>query len=114
MIDLKNKNVVITGASGGIGESLVKKFAEYGSNIFLLSRDANKMKTIISKLSKNDNQIIAYYTLDITKDDDVENVFKRIITAKKLDDAAEEHGVSSEDEAEDIIETGLGIRQSND
>jgi ParB/RepB/Spo0J family partition protein len=35
-------------------------------------------------------------------------------TNKKLEDAAEEHGVSPEDEAEDIIETGLGIRQSND
>jgi len=35
-------------------------------------------------------------------------------TAQKLDDAAEEHGVASEDEAEDIIETGLGVRQSND
>ena len=30
---LKNKKVIITGATGGIGNSLVKKFYESGANI---------------------------------------------------------------------------------
>ena len=33
MKDLKNKNVIITGASGGIGNSIVEKLSEFGANI---------------------------------------------------------------------------------
>tara|TARA_Y100000590_G_scaffold372917_1_gene436291 strand:- start:301 stop:1035 length:735 start_codon:yes stop_codon:yes gene_type:complete len=33
MIDFKNKNILITGASGGIGRALVKKFVSLGGNV---------------------------------------------------------------------------------
>ena len=33
MINFKNKNVLITGASGGIGSELVKKFVSLGANV---------------------------------------------------------------------------------
>ena len=36
MIDFKNKNILITGASGGIGEELVKKFVSLGGNVLEL------------------------------------------------------------------------------
>ena len=52
MYNFKNKNVVITGASRGIGESLVKKFSEFGANIFLISRDNTRMKKIVSNIIK--------------------------------------------------------------
>ena len=33
MISFKNKNILITGASGGIGKELVKKFVSLGGNV---------------------------------------------------------------------------------
>ena len=36
MSDLKNKNIIVTGASGGIGNSIVKKLSESKANICLL------------------------------------------------------------------------------
>ncbi len=33
MIDFKNKNILITGASGGIGTELVKKFVKLNGNV---------------------------------------------------------------------------------
>jgi len=33
MINFKNKNILITGASGGIGKELVKKFVSLGGNV---------------------------------------------------------------------------------
>ena len=33
MIDFKNKKILITGASGGIGKELVKKFLSLGGNV---------------------------------------------------------------------------------
>ena len=34
MKDLKNKNIIVTGASGGIGNSIVKKLSEQGCKYF--------------------------------------------------------------------------------
>jgi|TARA_B110000211_G_scaffold222912_1_gene272129 3-oxoacyl-[acyl-carrier protein] reductase len=48
MINLKNKKVIITGATGGIGNSLVKKFYENGSLVFATGTNnekLNKLKT---------------------------------------------------------------------
>ena len=36
-MNLKNKKVIITGATGGIGKSLVKKFSDLGSVILQLA-----------------------------------------------------------------------------
>ena len=33
MNDLKNKNIIVTGATGGIGNSIIKKLDEFGVNI---------------------------------------------------------------------------------
>ena len=33
MNDLKNKNIIVTGASGGIGNSIIKKLNEADANI---------------------------------------------------------------------------------
>ena len=37
MINLKNKKVLITGATGGIGKALVSKFSSLDANILALS-----------------------------------------------------------------------------
>ena len=49
MIDLKNKKILITGATGGIGNGLVKKFHESGCVIFATGTNEDKL----NKLKKN-------------------------------------------------------------
>ena len=46
MISFKNKNVLITGASGGIGNSLVKKFVSLGANVLGTGTKAEKLDLI--------------------------------------------------------------------
>ena len=43
MIDFKNKNILITGASGGIGHELVKKFTSLGGNVMGTVTKAEKL-----------------------------------------------------------------------
>ena len=43
MNDLKDKNIIITGASGGIGNSIVKKLNESGANI--LDRKSTRLNS---------------------------------------------------------------------
>ena len=78
MNDLKNKNIIITGASSGIGSELVKTFSNYKSNIILLSRNIDKMNLLISTIKKNKGQSLKAYKLDVSIEADVINVFKKI------------------------------------
>jgi len=43
MISFKNKNILITGASGGIGKELIKKFSDLGGNIIGTGTKADKL-----------------------------------------------------------------------
>ncbi|RZO49014.1 MAG: SDR family oxidoreductase [Candidatus Pelagibacterales bacterium] len=49
MISFKNKNVLITGASGGIGGELVKKFVSLGANVLGSGTKAEKLNEIKKK-----------------------------------------------------------------
>ena len=51
MISFKNKNVLITGASGGIGNELVKKFITLGANVLATGTKSEKLDTIKKKYS---------------------------------------------------------------
>tara|TARA_Y100000294_G_scaffold31941_1_gene27128 strand:+ start:1903 stop:2070 length:168 start_codon:yes stop_codon:yes gene_type:complete len=55
MISFKNKNVLITGATGGIGGELVKKFFSLGANIVATGTKAEKLDQI-----KKNIQILKY------------------------------------------------------
>ena len=49
MIDFKNKNILITGASGGIGNALVKKFVSLGGNVLSTGTKSEKLDLIKKK-----------------------------------------------------------------
>ena len=49
MIDFKNKNILITGASGGIGNALVKKFVSLGGNVLGSGTKSEKLDLIKKK-----------------------------------------------------------------
>ena len=45
-MNLKNKKIIITGASGGIGKSIVKKYVDLGSNVLATGSNQEKLKTL--------------------------------------------------------------------
>ena len=55
MINLKDKKVIITGATGDIGKSLVKKFLSLGSMIIATGTNEKKLE----ELKNIDKKIIA-------------------------------------------------------
>ena len=46
MSNLKNKNIIVTGASGGIGNSIVEKFYENGANILASGTRIEKLEEL--------------------------------------------------------------------
>ncbi len=96
MNDLNNKNVIITGASQGIGEKIAKSFSYYKSNIFLISRNIKALEKIKLELNK-DSRIINCYAVDITDTENINNTIKNIYTKyKKIDILINNAGITDD------------------
>ena len=52
MNDLKDKNIIVTGASGGIGNSIIKKLYEAGANILASGTKIEKLDQLKKKFEK--------------------------------------------------------------
>tara|TARA_B100000902_G_C27257803_1_gene888911 strand:- start:4 stop:741 length:738 start_codon:yes stop_codon:yes gene_type:complete len=62
MNDLKDKNIIVTGASGGIGNSIVKKLSERGANILASGTKSEKLEKL-----KSENKNIKILKFDISE-----------------------------------------------
>ena len=93
MNDLKNKNILITGASGGIGNSIVQKFSETGANILASGTKIEKLNELKNKF--NNLKILKF---DISQSDKIEEF---------IENAAKELG------GLDCIVNNAGITQDN-
>ena len=67
MSDLKNKNIIVTGASGGIGNSIVKKLYESEANILASGTRIEKLNELKSKFDK-----IKILQFDISHEEKIE------------------------------------------
>lgn len=74
-MDIKNKIVLITGASSGIGAVMAKEFAAKGAIPVLTARRTDKLKQIASGLQGRH----AVYAMDVTNTEEVNGVVERII-----------------------------------
>ena len=77
MIDLKGKNIIVTGASGGIGNSIVEKLNQAGANLLASGTRIEKLDELKNKF---DNiKILKFDISQIDKIDDfVENATKEL------------------------------------
>jgi len=93
MKDLENKNIIVTGASGGIGNSIVEKLNECGANILASGTRLEKLEELRNKFNK-----IKILKFDISQSDKIEGF---------IDNAANELG------GLDCIVNNAGITQDN-
>jgi len=70
---IKNKVVVITGASSGIGEATAKLLTSKGAKVVLGARREDKLKQIAGAIEKDGGQAV-YRELDVTKPSDNEAI----------------------------------------
>jgi NADP-dependent 3-hydroxy acid dehydrogenase YdfG len=51
---LKNKLVIITGASSGIGRNCAITCSQLGASVVLIGRNPDKLKSVLSELEKGE------------------------------------------------------------
>ena len=81
MID-KNKNIIITGGSDGIGLAAVEQLLEYDNNIFIVGKNAEKGNKIINKFK---NSKIEFFQCDLSEDEQVKDLIKKFNKLNKID-----------------------------
>ena len=94
MNNLKDKNIIVTGASGGIGNSIIKKLSETGANILASGTKIEKLEDL-KKTFRN----IKILKFDISQSDKIEEF---------IENATNDLGGSL-----DCIVNNAGITQDN-
>ena len=94
MNDLKNKNIIVTGATGGIGNSIIKKLDELGANILASGTKIEKLEAL-----KEEFKNVEILKFDISQSNQIENF---------IEDATSKLG-----DGLDCIINNAGITQDN-
>ncbi len=90
-MELKNKTILITGASGGIGETISRSLADAGARLIAVSREQDQLEALISSLPGDHT----YVTADLTSAEGIQTV---------VDKANEQGGI-------DILINNAGVAQ---
>jgi len=77
-VDFKNKVILITGASSGIGKETAFRFAKLGANIILVARRKDKLEQVASDL-KQFNISTLVCQCDVSKKDQVKEMSKIVL-----------------------------------
>jgi len=70
MSDLKNKVVLITGASSGIGAGTALHFATLGAKLALVARNKTRLEEISAQCSEAGSPEVAVFPHDLSKEED--------------------------------------------
>ena len=81
--DLKNKVILISGATGLIGNNLIEEYLDYGAEVYGVDIDKQKINLQLKKLKDFPKSKISLLKCDITKENEVKKVVKHILNKSK-------------------------------
>lgn len=98
----KGLNVLVIGASRGIGLSLARQFLSYGDNVIIASSSQDSMKTAHDKLLGSkfyaaSSQLFEYQKCDVTQPKDLQNLYSfcyKTFKDNKIDIVINNFGIS--------------------
>src|SRR3954471_6156615 len=76
MENIKDKVIVITGASSGMGAVTARKLASLGAKVVLAARREDQLKALVAESGEN----AMYVKTDVTKRADLDNLIQQAIT----------------------------------
>jgi short-subunit dehydrogenase len=82
-MELKNKNIIVSGATGGIGIELVKLLDKAGANLTLVSKSEDKLIDLAKSL-KGGN--VNYFVCDLSDQNSIQKLSEKLIDKYKTID----------------------------
>jgi NAD(P)-dependent dehydrogenase (short-subunit alcohol dehydrogenase family) len=74
--DLAGKNVILTGASRGLGAAIAEKMWMTGASLILVDRELEGLNEVVSRLGNRPRQIAHPFHIDLSTPDAVELIIK--------------------------------------
>lgn len=94
-MNLKNKTVIITGSSSGIGKACAEKFAMQGANLVLAARQYDTLYTIKQDLENRFGIQALAVQCDVSKENECRHLIEQaVLTFKKIDILVNNAGIS--------------------
>lgn len=92
-MDLSGKNILVTGASSGIGKGIAIYLSKVGANIIMAARNEEKLKETYNELEPGNH---SYYLIDLNNLDEIEGMIDKICSdGRKLNGIVHSAGISS-------------------
>lgn len=70
---MKNKVVIVTGGSSGMGKHMAKRFAEQGAHVVITGRSADRLQETEKEIKTFDGQVLSV-VMDVRNPEDVERM----------------------------------------
>jgi len=74
---IKGKNILVTGASRGIGKAISKAIAGAGANVIMTARDKEALKNLKEDIISKNGKVI-YIPADLADKDEIKALFKKV------------------------------------
>lgn len=74
-INLNGKNIMVTGASSGIGKEIALYLSKLGANIILIAQNEERLKKTCDELKPGNH---SYYPMDLNNLDEIEHLMEKV------------------------------------
>jgi NADP-dependent 3-hydroxy acid dehydrogenase YdfG len=78
------QTILVTGATGGVGEAIVRRLAVHGATVCLTGRNRDRLEEIASELAENTGH---FYPADLTLDEDIQQLAQEFLKEHERLDA---------------------------
>lgn len=95
MMNFKNKKILVTGASSGIGRQIAIQLSELGASVVLIARDEIRLKETLSMMKESTKHKIFIY--DLQNVDGIEELISKCVSCDeiKFDGCVHAAGIAS-------------------
>lgn len=91
-MDMSGKNILVTGASSGIGKGIAILLSKVGANVIMAARNEERLKESLNELEPGNH---SYYMIDLNNLNEIEGMLEHICSdGKKLNGVVHSAGIS--------------------
>jgi 3-oxoacyl-[acyl-carrier protein] reductase len=91
--DFKNKTILITGGTRGIGEKIAEDLLSLGANLILTGTNPKKIEEL-NTIAKSKDLSVTYFAVDMIDSDQVNNFIKQLQIFPKIDCLVNNAGIN--------------------
>lgn len=72
------KNVLVTGATSGIGREIAKLLVAYGAKVLICGRDVKAMDSLLEELKMASSRVLECFLVDLSNDESLQELISKI------------------------------------